>query len=420
MRIFKPGLFVVLMIVASAGLVYAASADVKKQSATAIIPMLTELNATGLAVQERIVIAFYDDEDDDFSDYYSDKPTPAQTQTEATALTEPAVSKPAVSEQVKKSDNADTAKQPEKEPELNAAKVLSQKKDTTELPAQKKITADEDDAGKYTDSGNIAADRRHNPRFQTVEKLLTVSTAARTISGSDNAEAKKLHADALELFEQAKTAANEGDDERVKSLLGKATKLLFSATRMVKKKGDFKEKYLRDFDMRLASVEALSEAYHNIRKEKGLGEPEDSELFPFVQKKIEVAKKLKQQDRLKEGRKILDQAYVAAKVAIEGLRGGETLVRSLNFETPKDEYHYEIDRNDTHTMLVTVLLKEKIEASDRVKNMVDKFMAKAKVLRQKADEQAENGEYETAITTLEQSTKEIVRAIRSAGVFIPG
>ena len=257
-------------------------------------------------------------------------------------------------------------------------------------------------------------------RFQTVEKLLTISSAAKTINESDNADAKQKQADAIELFEQAKTAADDGDGERAKALLGEATKMMFAATRMVKKKGDFSEKYLRDFDTRLASVEALSDAYHNIRKEKGLGGPEDSELYSFVQEKIAEAKKLKQQGRLKEGRKMLDKAYVSTKIAIEQLRGGETLVRSLNFETPKDEYHYEIDRNDTHTMLVTVLLKEKVEASDRVKEMVDKFMAKAKVLRQKADEQAKNGEYETAITTLEQSTKEIVRAIRSAGVFIPG
>ncbi|MBN4063245.1 hypothetical protein JYT79_00535 [Cardiobacterium sp. AH-315-I02] len=257
------------------------------------------------------------------------------------------------------------------------------------------------------------------PRFQTLEKLLTISSAAKSIHESDSAAAKKKQADAIELFEQAKTAADEGDDERAKALLDEATKMMFSATRMIQKKGDFREKYLRDFDTRLASIDALCVAYRNIRKEKGLGVPEDGELFPFVQKKLAVAKQLKQQDRLKEGRQVLDEAYVAAKVAIGQLRGGETLVRSLNFETPKDEYHYEIERNDTHRMLVTILLKEKVKASNGVKKTVDKFMAKAKVLRQKADKQAEDGDYEAAISTLEQSTDEIVRAIRSAGVFIP-
>jgi len=257
-------------------------------------------------------------------------------------------------------------------------------------------------------------------RFQAVEKLLTVSSAARRIEASDNDLAKTNLEGAITFFNHAKEAAENGDGTQADALLSEATSLMFTATRMVKKDKSFVQKDLRDFDTRLASIDALCDAYHNIRKEKGLGDPEDSELYPFVQKRITDAKKLKQQKRLKEGRKVLDEAYVAAKVAIEHLRGGETLVRSLNFETPEDEYHYEVDRNDTHSMLVTVLLKDKIDASDHVKNMVGKFMDKANVLRVKADKQADDGEFEAAISTLELSTKEIVRAIRSAGIYIPG
>ena len=257
-------------------------------------------------------------------------------------------------------------------------------------------------------------------RFQTVEKLLTISSAAKRIDSSDNVPAQMKLESAKALFNKAKEAAENGDGTQADALLGEATSIMFTATRMVKKDKSFAEKDLRDFDARLASINALCDAYHNIRKEKGMGDPKDSDLFPYVQKRIANANELKQQKRLKEGRKVLDEAYVAAKIAIEHLRGGETLVRSLNFATAEDEYHYEVDRNDTHSMLVKVLLHDKINASDRVKKMVDKFMDKAKVLRQKADKQADAGEFEAAIRTLEQSTKEIVRAIRSAGIYIPG
>lgn len=267
---------------------------------------------------------------------------------------------------------------------------------------------------------NLANAMPTEARFQTVEKLLTVSSAAKRINASDNGSAKDKLESAMTFFNHAKQAAENGDAAQAESLLGEAAKIMFTATRMVKKDESFVQKDLRDFDTRLASIDALCDAYDNIRKEKGLGPAESSELYPFVQKRLSDAKMLKQQNRLKEGRKILDEAYVAAKVAIEHLRGGETLVRSLNFETPEDEYHYEVDRNDTHRMLVEVLLKEKISNSDSVKNMVGKFMVKATELRAKADGQASDGEYDAAITTLEHSTKEIVRAIRSAGIYIPG
>jgi hypothetical protein len=257
-------------------------------------------------------------------------------------------------------------------------------------------------------------------RLQSVEKLLGTSSAAQQIKGSDNQAAKDKHEQAVELFEKAKLAEGKGDEQQAADLLKQATKTMFEATRMIKKDDSFMAKDVRDFDERKASVEALCTAYENIAKEKGIDKATENELHAFVYKRVDQAEALKKEDRVKEGRKMLDEAYVAAKVAIEHLRGGETLVRSLNFASSEEEYHYEVDRNDTHRMLVDVLLKEKMKTNWGIEAMVNKFMESADKLRARADEQASDGEYENAIGTMEQSTKEIVRAIRSAGIYIPG
>lgn len=257
-------------------------------------------------------------------------------------------------------------------------------------------------------------------RLQSVEKLLETSSAAQQIKGSDNQAAKDKHEQAVELFEKAKLAEGKGDEQQAADLLKQATKTMFEATRMIKKDDSFMAKDVRDFDERKASVEALCTAYENIAKEKGIDKATENELHAFVYKRVDQAEALKKEDRVKEGRKMLDEAYVAAKVAIEHLRGGETLVRSLNFASSEEEYHYEVDRNDTHRMLVDVLLKEKMKTNWGIEAMVNKFMESADKLRARADEQASDGEYENAIGTMEQSTKEIVRAIRSAGIYIPG
>ena len=257
-------------------------------------------------------------------------------------------------------------------------------------------------------------------RLQSVEKLLETSSAAQQIRGSDNQAAKDKHEQAVELFEKAKLAEGKGHEQQAADLLKQATKTMFEATRMIKKDDSFMAKDVRDFDERKASVEALCTAYENIAKEKGIDKATENELHAFVYKRVDQAEALKKDDRVKEGRKMLDEAYVAAKVAIEHLRGGETLVRSLNFASSEEEYHYEVDRNDTHRMLVDVLLKEKMKTNWGIEAMVNKFMESADKLRARADEQASDGEYENAIGTMEQSTKEIVRAIRSAGIYIPG
>jgi endonuclease III len=110
---------------------------------------------------------------------------------------------------------------------------------------------------------------------------------------------------------------------------------------------------------------------------------------------------------------------VATKVAVDGVRDGETLVRSLNFANKEEEYHYELDRNDTHLMLVRVLLDEKMK-DQRISGQVEPFLEEAGMLRRQAEEQADAGEFEKAVSTLEESTRQVTRAIRSAGIFIPG
>ena len=257
-------------------------------------------------------------------------------------------------------------------------------------------------------------------RMQSVEKLLETSSAAQQIKGSDNQAAKDKHEQAVQLFDKAKLAQGNGNEQQAADLLKQATKTMFEATRMIKKDDSFMAKDVRDFEERKASVEALCTAYENIAKEKGIDKATENELHAFVYKRVDQAEALKKESRVKEGRKMLDEAYIAAKVAIEHLRGGETLVRSLNFASSEEEYHYEVDRNDTHRMLVDVLLKEKMKTNLGIEAMVNKFMESADKLRVRADEQASDGEYENAIGTMEQSTKEIVRAIRSAGIYIPG
>jgi hypothetical protein len=257
-------------------------------------------------------------------------------------------------------------------------------------------------------------------RLQSVGKLIENSSAAKKIDASGNAEAQKVRQQARDLYQQAVAASKAGNEAEEKRLLGEASRTMFQAVRLVEIPKSLVDKHQRDYQDRLASVTALLEAHDRIKQEKGAVADDQGELHRIVEAKLAEAEALKAQQKYVEGRAVLDQAYAAAKVAIEQLRGGDTLVRSLNFASKEEEYHYELDRNDTHRMLVEVLLAEKMQNSQGVKKMVDKFMGKAADIRKTAEQQAASGEFEAAVRSLEDSTKEIVRAIRSAGIYIPG
>jgi len=255
-------------------------------------------------------------------------------------------------------------------------------------------------------------------RLGYVERLLTESSAAKQVDASGNPQALELKAQALEHYDKAVRLADGGDADAVERELREAIRLLTDAAHAAHGDAAVSQKQSEDYGQRRESVVALARAHDRIAAEKGLHDM-NRELQAQVDAGLQASDRLLQQGSPVEARARLDASYEAVKVSLEKLRGGDTLVRELHFESKQDEYAYELDRNDTHRMLVQVLLAEKMQSS-AVRRTADEFIAKAEELRSRAESAAAKARYEEAIELLEQSTRELIRAIRSAGVYIPG
>lgn len=252
--------------------------------------------------------------------------------------------------------------------------------------------------------------------IQFVEQLVNHSAAATQIQQGNNPEAKSLQQTAIHELERAKRAQQAGDAQTVSDALNKAKSAMFQAMRLSGEKV-IKEKQQRDFNSRLKSVNALLDAHKRIRVEKQLGKPAE-EVEQHVASEIQTALSEFNKGNMGKAMEVANAAYLSIKLSVTRLRDGDTLVRELHFETKQDEYKYELERNRTHRILVEVVLKEKLSAQ---MSMLMKIpMSKAEELRVQAEQQAAGGDYEKAIDTLDQSTQQIIRAIRMAGVYIPG
>jgi hypothetical protein len=255
-------------------------------------------------------------------------------------------------------------------------------------------------------------------RLGYVERLLTESSAARKIDESADPEALDLKAQATSHFDNARRANDRDDSETAQTELREAIRLMTAAVQAANGDAAVSSKDASDFARRRESVKALADAHDRIASEKG-----EKRMNNALQE--QVAAELTEADALlasgngDEARAKLDGTYETVKASLEGLRGGDTLVRELSFETKAEEYEYELDRNDTHQMLVQVLLAEKLESSP-MRASAEKFIGEAEDLRSQAEAAAGKEKYEEAIGLLERSTKELIRAIRSAGVYIPG
>jgi cell division protein YceG involved in septum cleavage len=256
-------------------------------------------------------------------------------------------------------------------------------------------------------------------RLASVATLIDKSSAAKQIESSAVPQALALREKARELRQQAEAAFLAGNYLEASRFLDQTAKMMFEGVRLAAPEQIARGKKQLDFDNRMESVKALLEAQKRISAEKNQG-AKGTATSNRIEGLIRDAQALATAGKLDEGRALLDQVYVTTRTEIESMREGDTLVRSLNFATKEEEYRYEVDRNETHKMLVTVLLEEKRATNSGLDAMVKKYLEKSESLRLGALALADKKDFEGAIQMLEDSTKELVRAIRSAGVYIPG
>jgi hypothetical protein len=256
-------------------------------------------------------------------------------------------------------------------------------------------------------------------RVQSVGTLIESSSAAKQIESSGVAAARERRDNARLIHREAAVALRADDLGSAAKLLDQAAREMMDGARLAKPEQVAGEKHKRDFETRLESARALLAAQQRITREKAAGR-EAQDATRSIERQIGEAQAIAAQGRYEEARPVLDRAYLTARVSIEAMRRGDTLVRSLNFASKREEYDYEIDRNDTHTMLIKVLLADRKDASGAMPAGMQAFTDKAAALRAEAEAQARRGDHAAGIKLLEDSTRELVRAIRSGGIYIPG
>ena len=255
-------------------------------------------------------------------------------------------------------------------------------------------------------------------RLQNMSKLINESSGARQVMASSSAKARQKRLQAIDLYERAIAKLGDGDADAATGYLDEAARTMFEAIKLATPTAMLAKKKKVDYGKRRESVTALRNAFNRIADET-----KDREAKQKVNQQLSslIARA---DDFLALGdnsmaQAEIDKAYHLLKVSIESKRTGQTLVRSLQFETKEEEYHYEVDRNDTHNMLISLLVDEK-KKSDYAREKILQFVAQAQQLRNQADAYAGDDAFEIAIELLEQSTKQLVRAIRTAGIYIPG
>jgi hypothetical protein len=244
-----------------------------------------------------------------------------------------------------------------------------------------------------------------------VDRLLNTSSAARQIQDSDNPTAMALYQTAHERFR----AAKDTSEEQARRLLAQAKTLLFRSLRSATatQPQETAEHYISLRN----STQALLQAHTRIRKEKPSRESQMHERD--ARQGLAKAEQLFTAGNTAQAVDVLKQAFHRLRASLMAMRQGETLIRRLSFATPADEFHYEVKRYRSHRLLVDLLLGKK-DLDPGTQKRVQQSLDSAARLRQRAEQEAGVQSHTQAIKTLEGATRQLLRAIREAGIYIPG
>lgn len=260
-------------------------------------------------------------------------------------------------------------------------------------------------------------------RKRSIEALIQAHQNI-SIKKGESAKSSQLERRTQPIILKAKSKAHDGDYLAGRKILDEAYKIVKSALDEIRggeTLGDLaifqnnNEKLQGDYESKKRSVNALLSAQQRIAKEKRDVQGNITEvIYPIIGKADLLAHDGSYRDALN----ILQEAYHMVTDSIKSMRGGETLVRILNFETAEEEYHYELDRNNTYQMLIQMLIEDRMTL--KVTTRIQQFLNEADSLRAMAKNQASKGDFRSAIKSLENSTQKLIFAMRNAGFVIPG
>jgi hypothetical protein len=111
----------------------------------------------------------------------------------------------------------------------------------------------------------------------------------------------------------------------------------------------------------------------------------------------------------------LGEAYRRLVEGLSRLQAGQTVVLSLKFETPDQEYAYEQRRFQSNELLLKMNMAERHPEGDLLRR-VQEMAEQGSQLRDEAAELARRGDHRAAIVVQERASTQLIRAMQAMGV----
>ncbi len=254
-------------------------------------------------------------------------------------------------------------------------------------------------------------------KLRLLDNIVFKSSRARAVSESGNEKAISILRSAQQHYERARELLKEDKLAQSKDEIHKGLNLVSVAFRLVADERNENLQAKQRYEELLEGIKSYREAFNQVASEKG---EKVASLLDSVKmdRLIEQAESLAKENRYKEASKALFEASSMLEMTLSKARKNETLVYELKFDTPEDEYDYELKRNKNYVLLAEMLLATC--PPDKVKRipLIKRLMGRNEELVAKSEQLLEQGDVDAAIKAVEKGTQTLARALRLGGLAL--
>jgi len=284
------------------------------------------------------------------------------------------------------------------------------------VDVKQQVAASKAAGGMVSTKAATVTQSKVKQKLMFAEMMLGAQGTKRVLA-SQNDKARQLVAAARKKLDEGRKQSLEGTLPEALALANQSLKMLSEAARLVPGDEEIAQQ-AESYKTVLTEIQDYRKSYRdNIKRMEKNGSVADD--VKLDEKKLAAtlaqAKSLADKKDYVRANKLLQQVQAMVTGALHKILDSKTIVYDLNFDTPADEYEYELKRFAGYEELIPVAIEAKKPAAGAIK-LMESFLSKARSRRDEAIAKADAGDYPMAITMLLQATKTVRRALRMVGV----
>jgi len=263
----------------------------------------------------------------------------------------------------------------------------------------------------FSQASEVISEQALKQKLALVKRMVTKIHHQTQANNIDTGAWKAPYQKSVDKINQVQQAIYQQDNARANQLLADTFALISQSRKKLSKQYPDKKILKVYLEQRTNALNNFIDSLKDTLKSK----PDRSAQQAL--KKASVLQRESVNKKLLQAISDVEQAYDLVVSQITRLRNNETTTVYLNFDTPKDEYLYDLKRVKSFKLLLEMQLSNKTLAKSTM-SLVNSHTNTANDFLTKANSLASSGKYQQALSQIAQAIKSQQRALRGAGLNI--